>query len=66
MSPKIKTCILPLDNPDIVSTVRENGMIDVGFAVEDEDEICGVVQAVVYEECEVCSSEIGLGVGVED
>ena len=66
MSPKIKTCILPLDNPDIVSAIRQNGMIDVSFAIEDEDEICGIVQAVVYEECEVDSTKIGLGVGVED
>ena len=66
VGPQVKTRILPLDDPDIGTSDREDLCVDVCLAIEDEDEICGIVKPVVDEEGEVDAPEFGLAVGVED
>lgn len=64
MSTEIKTCIRAFYDADVGSARGEDGLVDVGCAVEDEDEIGEGVEGVGFEELEVYACEGGFGVGV--
>ena len=66
MCSEIKARVVPLDDLHIRVPAGDHLVLHVRLTVQDEDEISGIVQAVIYEKLKILPPKVALGIRVCD